>query len=146
MGLDWRGNLKFPGRAAGEHPRRPHDAACEIRQQKPRVVILPYWEGRHPDHYRTSELGYEACFLAGLEEDRSLLGAAPAVQDPVLLAVREREAELRRRYHAVLRAPHGVAVRLRVAVRRKRRGRRTLSRSTRKSASGTKVSRGSTAT
>jgi LmbE family N-acetylglucosaminyl deacetylase len=32
------------------------------------VVILPYWEGRHPDHYRASELGYEACFLAGLKK------------------------------------------------------------------------------
>jgi LmbE family N-acetylglucosaminyl deacetylase len=31
-------------------------------------VILPYWEGRHPDHYRVSELGYEACFLAGLRK------------------------------------------------------------------------------
>jgi len=37
-----------------------------IRQQRPRVVILPYWQGRHPDHYNCSTLGYEACFLAGL--------------------------------------------------------------------------------
>jgi len=37
-----------------------------IREQRPRVVILPYWEGRHPDHYTASKLGYEACFLAGL--------------------------------------------------------------------------------
>src|SRR5207237_2160752 len=43
-----------------------------IRRIRPRVVILPYWEGRHPDHYRSCEIGYEACFLAGLrriEED-----------------------------------------------------------------------------
>lgn len=39
-----------------------------IRQQKPRVVVLPYWEGRHPDHYTCSALGYEACFLAGLSK------------------------------------------------------------------------------
>jgi bacillithiol biosynthesis deacetylase BshB1 len=37
-----------------------------IREQRPRVVILPYWQGRHPDHYTCSTLGYEACFLAGL--------------------------------------------------------------------------------
>ena len=37
-----------------------------IREMRPRVVILPYWEGRHPDHYTASKLGYEACFLAGL--------------------------------------------------------------------------------
>jgi len=37
-----------------------------LREQRPRVVILPYWKGRHPDHYTASVLGYEACFLAGL--------------------------------------------------------------------------------
>jgi LmbE family N-acetylglucosaminyl deacetylase len=42
--------------------------ALKIRETRPRVVILPYWEGRHPDHYRTAELGYEACFLAGLKK------------------------------------------------------------------------------
>ena len=42
--------------------------AVKIRELQPRVVILPYWEGRHPDHYRASELGYEACFLAGLKK------------------------------------------------------------------------------
>jgi bacillithiol biosynthesis deacetylase BshB1 len=39
-----------------------------IREQRPRVVILPYWKGRHPDHYTCSTLGYEACFLAGLNK------------------------------------------------------------------------------
>jgi bacillithiol biosynthesis deacetylase BshB1 len=39
-----------------------------IREQRPRVVILPYWQGRHPDHYTCSILGYEACFLAGLSK------------------------------------------------------------------------------
>src|SRR6201982_972401 len=41
-------------------------AAAVIRETRPRVVILPYWKGRHPDHYTASVLGYEACFLAGL--------------------------------------------------------------------------------
>lgn len=68
MGLDWRGNLKFPDARLENSLAGRMTIACEIRQQKPRVVILPYWEGRHPDHYRTSELGYEACFLAGLKK------------------------------------------------------------------------------
>ena len=38
----------------------------KLRQLRPRVVILPYWQGRHPDHYNSSTLGYEACFLSGL--------------------------------------------------------------------------------
>jgi LmbE family N-acetylglucosaminyl deacetylase len=39
-----------------------------IRQVRPRTVILPYWEARHPDHYHASTLGYEGCFLAGLKQ------------------------------------------------------------------------------
>jgi bacillithiol biosynthesis deacetylase BshB1 len=37
-----------------------------LRQLRPRVVILPYWEARHPDHAICAPIGYEACFLAGL--------------------------------------------------------------------------------
>jgi N-acetylglucosamine malate deacetylase 1 len=42
--------------------------AGKIRELRPRVVILPYWTARHPDHYHASFLGYEACFLAGLKQ------------------------------------------------------------------------------
>jgi len=38
-----------------------------IRELRPRTVILPYWEGRHPDHYTAATLGFEACFIAGLK-------------------------------------------------------------------------------
>ena len=41
--------------------------ARRIRALRPRTVILPYWEGRHPDHYTAARLGYEGCFLAGLK-------------------------------------------------------------------------------
>lgn len=39
-----------------------------LRRLRPRVVILPYWQGRHPDHYTTATLGYEACFISGLSK------------------------------------------------------------------------------
>src|SRR5258708_38915974 len=39
-----------------------------IREQRPRVVILPYWQGRHPHPSTCSTLGFEACFLAGLSK------------------------------------------------------------------------------
>jgi len=39
-----------------------------IRELRPKTVILPYWEARHPDHYHASVLGYEGCFLAGLKQ------------------------------------------------------------------------------
>jgi bacillithiol biosynthesis deacetylase BshB1 len=38
-----------------------------IRELEPHTVILPYWEGRHPDHYTAARLGYEGCFVAGLK-------------------------------------------------------------------------------
>lgn len=40
--------------------------AAVLRRLRPRVVILPFWQGRHPDHYTVATLGYEACFAAGL--------------------------------------------------------------------------------
>lgn len=49
-----------------------------IREQRPRVVILPYWKGRHPDHYTCATLGYEACFLAGLTK----LGKSHGFSEP----------------------------------------------------------------
>src|SRR5437899_2593506 len=37
-----------------------------IRRTEPKVVILPFPVGRHPDHRVASELGRDACYLAGL--------------------------------------------------------------------------------
>ena len=42
--------------------------AAVLRRLRPRIVILPYWQGRHPDHYTTATLGYEACFASGLSK------------------------------------------------------------------------------
>jgi bacillithiol biosynthesis deacetylase BshB1 len=68
MLLAWRGNLHMPdARLENSLPGRM-TLAVKIRELKPRVVILPYWHARHPDHYRAGELGYEACFLAGLRK------------------------------------------------------------------------------
>src|ERR1700751_5637965 len=64
--VSWREALDIPdGRVENTWDNRLKVARV-IRQTRPRVVILPYWKGRHPDHYTASILGYEACFLAGL--------------------------------------------------------------------------------
>jgi bacillithiol biosynthesis deacetylase BshB1 len=62
----WRGNMYFPDARLQNDLSARMTLAMKIRELKPRVVILPYWEARHPDHYRAGELTYEACFLAGL--------------------------------------------------------------------------------
>ena len=62
----WRQALDIPdGRVENTWENRLKVARV-LREQRPRVLILPYWEGRHPDHYTASVLGYEAAFLAGL--------------------------------------------------------------------------------
>ena len=68
MRLAWRGNLHFPDARLENTISARMTLAVKIRELKPRVVILPYWQARHPDHYRCSEMGFEACFLAGLKK------------------------------------------------------------------------------
>ena len=64
--VSWRRALDIPdGRVENTWENRLKVASI-IRETRPRVVILPYWKARHPDHYTASVLGYEACFLAGL--------------------------------------------------------------------------------
>jgi len=63
-----RENLHFPDARLENSMAGRMTLAQRLRELRPRTVILPYWEGRHPDHYRTAEIGYEACFLAGLRK------------------------------------------------------------------------------
>jgi len=68
LAVKWRGTLGVPD--SDVQPSRQHKLrlAAMIRELRPKTVILPYWEARHPDHYHASTLGYEACFLAGLKQ------------------------------------------------------------------------------
>jgi bacillithiol biosynthesis deacetylase BshB1 len=58
--------LDLPDGNIQNTPENRLKIASVLRRLRPRVVILPYWQGRHPDHYTASTLGYEACFAAGL--------------------------------------------------------------------------------
>jgi bacillithiol biosynthesis deacetylase BshB1 len=66
--LKHRDNLRFPDARLENVLGARMTLAVHIRNLQPRVVILPYWQARHPDHYRAAEIGYEACFLAGLKK------------------------------------------------------------------------------
>ena len=62
----WRQALDLPdGRVENTWENRLKIVGV-LRELRPRVVILPYWQGRHPDHYNSATLGYEACFISGL--------------------------------------------------------------------------------
>jgi LmbE family N-acetylglucosaminyl deacetylase len=87
--VSWRRALDIPdGRVENTWENRLK-VAHVIREQRPRLLILPYWQGRHPDHYTASVLGYEAAFLSGLTKldlgsqfsSLSLALAAPRAQD-----------------------------------------------------------------
>jgi N-acetylglucosamine malate deacetylase 1 len=64
----WRDALDIPDGHVENTLENRLKVARVIREQRPRVVILPYWQGRHPDHYTAATLGYEACFVAGLSK------------------------------------------------------------------------------
>src|SRR5713226_4679542 len=67
----WREALDIPdGRVENTWENRL-EVVRVLREQRPRVLILPYWEGRHPDHYTASILGYEAAFVSGLAKVNS---------------------------------------------------------------------------
>ncbi|MFZ0689346.1 MAG: bacillithiol biosynthesis deacetylase BshB1 [Acidobacteriaceae bacterium] len=75
LGAGWREALDIPdGRVENTWENRLKVVGI-LRRVRPRVVILPYWTARHPDHATASTLGYEACFLAGLAKIET--GSAP---------------------------------------------------------------------
>src|ERR1700683_5082710 len=67
MGAKVRRNLGLPDAQLKVTDEYKAAVAAVIREFEPHTVILPYWEGRHPDHYTAARLGYEACFVAGLK-------------------------------------------------------------------------------
>jgi len=66
LGAIWRVNLRFPDRAIGGNRDHERAVASLVRRARPRVVALPYWSDRHPDHVAASHLLTEGVFSAGL--------------------------------------------------------------------------------
>lgn len=68
LSVKWRDTLGVPDSDVQSSRQHKLRLAAIIRRLRPKTVILPYWEARHPDHYHASTLGYEGCFLAGLRQ------------------------------------------------------------------------------
>jgi bacillithiol biosynthesis deacetylase BshB1 len=66
LGISERRNAGLPDAHVQNTDQMRRTVVEHIRHFAPRVVILPFAVGRHPDHRRASELGRDACFLAGL--------------------------------------------------------------------------------
>jgi bacillithiol biosynthesis deacetylase BshB1 len=89
LGVTERRNAGLPDAHLQNTDQMRRVVVEHIRHFAPRVVILPYAVGRHPDHRRASELGRDACFLAGLKK----YDAAGAAHRPfkILYALSYRE-------------------------------------------------------
>jgi N-acetylglucosamine malate deacetylase 1 len=68
IGARWRERMNLGDARLTSSIENRMAVAERIRAAKPRTVILPHWQGRHPDHYTAAILGYEACYAAGLKQ------------------------------------------------------------------------------
>ena len=75
LGVSRREALDLPDGAIENTLENRKKIVRVLREVRPRVVILPYWQARHPDHAIVASLGYEACFLSGLAKIET--GAPP---------------------------------------------------------------------
>jgi N-acetylglucosamine malate deacetylase 1 len=66
LGARWRVNLRLPDRAIGSEAAHLVRIASLVRRARPRVIALPYWSDRHPDHVTSSKVLTDAVFNAGL--------------------------------------------------------------------------------
>lgn len=68
LGVVARENLRLPDAGIVNTPDTRLALARVIRRLRPRIVLAPAREGRHPDHHVSSQLVRDACFLAGLRK------------------------------------------------------------------------------
>ena len=66
LGLTARFSVGLPDGAIGTEPHHRQAVIDVLRQTRPRIVLAPYWEDRHPDHVRAGSLVREACFFSGV--------------------------------------------------------------------------------
>jgi bacillithiol biosynthesis deacetylase BshB1 len=86
LGVGWREALDLPDGAIENTLENRWKIVRVLREVRPRVVILPYWQARHPDHAMVAALGYEACFMSGLTKAPAVSAAtseqnAPATEE-----------------------------------------------------------------
>lgn len=89
MGVTERRNANLPDAHLRNDESTRRLLVEAIRHFAPRVVILPFPVGRHPDHRVAAELGRDACFLAGLA--RYPADGAPHRPHKILHALAYRE-------------------------------------------------------
>ncbi len=68
-----RENLSIPDGNVEVTPANVKKLITVIRKYRPRMLIIPHWHERHPDHIHTHHLCREAWFYAGLRKIKTTL-------------------------------------------------------------------------
>jgi bacillithiol biosynthesis deacetylase BshB1 len=68
LGINYRFSLHLPDAGIGTSPAHRLVLIDLIRKVRPRIVLAPYGEDRHPDHEAAGRLLKEACFFAGVAD------------------------------------------------------------------------------
>ncbi len=76
LGVSQRETLGLPDGGLSDTTEQRAAVVAALRRLRPRVVILPHAEQRHPDHAAAGRIVYDAAFLAGLRNHRPDLGPA----------------------------------------------------------------------
>lgn len=71
LGAAWRENLGWPDGAIAPTPAVIRSAVDLIRRTRPRTIVIPYWDDRHPDHVASSHVLRTAVFTSGLRRYES---------------------------------------------------------------------------
>ena len=66
LGAAWRENLGWPDGGITGSDEQIRSAVDLIRRARPRVLAIPYWDDRHPDHEAASAVLRKAAFNAAL--------------------------------------------------------------------------------
>lgn len=73
LGVSWRHNLKLPDGSIGIEASNQLSLSEQLlrvvdllRRTRPKILVVPYWHERHPDHGGASALLTRAAFLAAL--------------------------------------------------------------------------------
>jgi bacillithiol biosynthesis deacetylase BshB1 len=66
LGAAWRVNLRWPDGGIDGRESQILDVVRLVRATRPRTVVLPYWDDRHPDHRAASDVLTRGVFKAGL--------------------------------------------------------------------------------
>jgi bacillithiol biosynthesis deacetylase BshB1 len=68
LGAEARGSLHLPDCGLVDSPENRSRVASVIRRFRPRLVVAPYWQDRHPDHAAAGQIVRNSSLYCGLRK------------------------------------------------------------------------------